>query len=361
MFHHWFAKPWALYLLGLVLLLPMLGLLAWYRRRWALARLGNLLMLQGLIATANRFRFLRALLLGLGLTFLIVGAAGPQWGRDWNVAVASGRDLVVVLDLSRSMFAEQPSRLERAKAALADLIRTLKERGGHRLGLVLFAARPYVACPLTHDYDHFHEAIQGLDPDHLPPEIAMTEDDPSGTRIGAALRAAVDLHDPRFEGSQDIVLLSDGDDPARDSTEWRLPAVEARSRNIPVHTVAIGDPDVDSPIPLSEGKVLEYKGQPVLTRMQETPLRDIAELTSGPFIDGRTRFVPLGKLYQDFLQSQPVRDDPEEALPLYRQRYPWFLGAALLLLGGEIILSCCFRVRRPIVPAAKDPEPEVTS
>src|SRR5262249_23508532 len=152
----------------------------------------------------------------LGLTVLVIGIAGPQWGRDWTQAVAPGRDLVVVLDLSRSMLAEQPSRLHRARAGLINLAESLRERGGHRVARVVFAGRAKVVCPLTHDYDHFREAVEEIDADRLPPDIAPTDDDPSGTRIGAGIRAAVDLHDPRNRGFQDVLLLSDGDDPARD-------------------------------------------------------------------------------------------------------------------------------------------------
>jgi Ca-activated chloride channel family protein len=338
MFHHWFANPWSLALLGLLPVLPLLGLLAWFRRRRALDCLGNAVLLQVLIVTRNGFPLVREILLGSGLALVVLGVAGPQWGRDWNAALAPGRDLIVVLDLSRSMFAEQPSRLERSQAALADLVRTLKERGGHRLGLVVFAGRAYVACPLTHDYDHFHEAVEAMDPEHLPAEIAMTENEPSGTRIGAGLQAAVELHDPRFRGSQDILLLSDGDDPSRDP-DWRWPAAEARTNDIPIHTVAIGDPDLESSIPLTESKVLEREGQPVLTRMQQASLHEIADLTEGVFIDAGTKSVPLGKLYQEIVQSQAVHLDTDDNLPLYRQRYPWFLGAAFLLLAVEMVAA----------------------
>src|SRR5262249_48196433 len=164
----------------------------------------------------------------------------------------------------RSMFAEQPSRLHRAKAALFDLAQALKERGGHRIGLVVFAAHAKVACPLTHDYDHFRETVESLDVGHLPPEIMTTDEDDSGPRIGTALRAAVDLHESRAAGFQDILLLSDGDDPAPGGPDWSLPAAEARTKRIPIFTIGIGDPDADSQVPDRDGK----------TRLREAPLRE---------------------------------------------------------------------------------------
>src|SRR5271155_1721264 len=137
--HNWFAQPWALWLL---VLLPPLGLLAalarWQRRR-ALLRLGGAFTR---LAPRRWAGLPQRLCLTFGLLLLIMGGAGPQWGRDTQQQVSAGRDLVVVLDLSRSMLAEQPSRQEFARAALLGLADSLQKRGGHRLALVVFAARP---------------------------------------------------------------------------------------------------------------------------------------------------------------------------------------------------------------------------
>jgi Ca-activated chloride channel family protein len=338
MLRHWFANPWAFPILGLMPLLGLLGALALRRRSRALARLGSQAALELLVAERGWVRLLRGFLASLGLTLLVAGIAGPQWGRDYGQAAAPGRDLVVVLDLSRSMFAEQPSRLHRAQAALADLTRALQERGGHRVALVVFAGRAKVACPLTHDYDHFREVVEALDPDRLPPDIAPDDDDPSGTRIGAGIRAAVDQHEPRYAGYQDVLLLSDGDDPARDG-EWRLPAAEARAKGIPVHTVGIGDPDEDSTIPGPDGAPLEHDGRKVGTRLREGPLQEIAEMTEGTYIPAHTRALPLGRVFRERIESRPVREDTEDSLPQYQQHYAWFLGGALLLLTLSIVVG----------------------
>jgi Ca-activated chloride channel family protein len=345
MLHHWFLNPWAFPLLGLPPLLGLLGLFALRRRNRALARLGNQPALELLVAERGWVRLLRGLFASLGLTALIVGIAGPQWGRDWTQAVAPGRDLVVVLDLSRSMFAEQPSRLHRAKTGLVNLAESLKERGGHRVALVVFAGRAKVVCPLTHDYDHFRETVEAIDPEHLPSEIAATDDDPSGTRIGTGIRAAVDLHEPRFAGYQDVLLLSDGDDPAGDGGDWRLPAAEARARGVAVHTVGIGDPDEDSTIPAPNGPLLDENGEKVKTRLREGPLQEIAELTEGVYVPAHTQALPLGRLFRERIESRPMHEDTEDSLPQYQQHYPWFLGAALGLLSLSVVVSGFSRPR----------------
>jgi Ca-activated chloride channel family protein len=352
MWHHWFANPWAFPLLSLPPLVGLLGVFALRRRNRALARLGSQPALELLVAERGWVRLLRGLLASLGLTLLVVGIAGPQWGRDWSQAAAPGRDLVIVLDLSRSMFAEQPTRLHRAQEGLVNLIAALKERGGHRVALDVFAARGRVVCPLTHDYDHFREMVEDLAPDRLPPDIGPADDDPSGTRIGAGLRAAVELHDSRFAGYQDVILLSDGDDPARDG-EWRLPAAEARARGIPIHTVGVGDPDQDATVPTPGGALQDPDGAPVKTRLREGPLREIAEITEGVYIPAHTRALPLGRLFRERIESRPVRDDAEDSLPQYQQHYAWFLGGALALLSLSVVVSGFSR------PRAVRPEPRL--
>jgi Ca-activated chloride channel family protein len=343
---HWFANTWAFPLMSLPPLLGLLAVFALRRRNRALARLGSRPALELLVAERGWVRRLRGFLASLGLTALLLGIAGPQWGRDWTQPVAPGRDFVVILDVSRSMFAEQPSRLHRARKALDDLAETLKERGGHRVGLVIFAAHAKVVCPLTHDYDHFREVVDGLDPGHLPPEIAATGDDPSGTRIGAALRTAVDLHESRFAGYQDILLLSDGDDPARDG-EWRMPAAEARARGIPVHTIGIGAPDEDSLIPTADGPLRGADGQPARTRLQEEPLLTIAELTQGVYVPAHTLALPLGRVFHERIETRPLRDDADDALPQYQQHYAWFLAGALGLLSLAVVVGGFSRPRQP--------------
>src|SRR3954468_23327147 len=125
MMSHWFAHPLLLPLLALLPALGALGLWSRRRRRQTLGRLGSVALLQTGLAARGGPRLLPGACLLLGMVSLGVGMAGPQWGRDWSQSAAPGRDLVVVLDCSRSMFAEAPSRWERARAALLDLAQAL--------------------------------------------------------------------------------------------------------------------------------------------------------------------------------------------------------------------------------------------
>jgi Ca-activated chloride channel family protein len=234
------------------------------------------------------------------------------------------------------MLAESPNRLERAQQALLDLADTLRKRGGHRVGLVLFAGRARLACPLTHDYDHFRDLVKEIDTARPDPELGPGEHETSGTRIGLALHHAVAAHNPRFHGAQDIVLLSDGDDPARDG-EWRYGAAEARDQGIPVHTVGIGDPNRASPIPGPDGP-LRHADDEVHTRLEEAPLREIAEMTHGTYTPAQTRALRLGTAYFDTMATSTLREESEDALPVYQQHYLWFLGPSFGLLTLALII-----------------------
>ncbi len=330
---HWFAHPWLLTSLAALPVLTLLALWDRHRRRGALMLLGGLLATAGTSAQPRR---LRGLCVVLGLALLGLGAAGPQWGRDWEQPAAPGRDLVVVLDCSRSMLAEMPSRLDRARTALLDLCDGLARQGGHRVGLVLCAARARLVCPLTHDYDHLRDCVSRLDELLDAGDLQPGPADVSGTRLGAGLREAVAAQDPRFRGSQDILLLSDGDDPAHDS-EWRLGAEAAQEAAIAVHTIGLGDPDTDSVIRI-QGEVLQHDGREVRTHLEEAPLREIARITGGIYIGAHTRTLPLGALYLDRLASASLREENSDALPVYRPRYALFLLPAVVLLAMALAL-----------------------
>jgi Ca-activated chloride channel homolog len=296
-------------------------------------------------ATSNTFRpggfrLVSLILLLLGLGFLIVGMAGPKWGIGETPELAGGGDLVCVLDASRSMLAEDvlPNRFQRAKAVLADLSRTIQRRGGHRLGLVVFAARAQIVCPLTRDYDHFRTALDRIDATELPAELrAAGGRGPSGTRIGAGLTAAVEAQNAENRGFQDILLISDGDDPALDG-EWYKGMQVAKSAGIPIHVVGVGDPVTGHPMPGLDGRPLQHDRKVVLTRLEEEPLEEIARSTGGSYISARTGEIALGAWIERQMSSSRSNIQDEDQLAVRKQRRSWFLGFALFVLGLDMVL-----------------------
>jgi Ca-activated chloride channel homolog len=333
----WFAHPALLATLAAVPLLVMLFAWAWLRRRRGLAALGmrrHALLRQGV-------RHWRGLCLLDGVALLALACAGPQWGREAGEVRAASDDLVVVLDLSRSMQAEQPSRRERALRLLRDLADVLEQRGGRRLALVVFAAKPRLLFPLTQDYDHFRLALAQIEADDLPPLLpAPGAPFHSGTRFGAALRLAVDASDAEHTGRQAILLLSDGDDPAADDEEWLQGVLAARAKGISIHTVAVGDPDRPHTIP-DGGDVLRYQDKVVTTQVNEALLQEMARRTSGRYIPAHTDNLPLGTLVQNLLTLQPADStgSGDDSISVYQQRYVWFLAPALALLLLSLLLN----------------------
>jgi Ca-activated chloride channel family protein len=329
-----FAHPHWLWLL---VLLPLLGLLtrwATRRKQAMLSAIGRPAILAGqLTRTGPRRRWLN-MAEPLAWSLLIVGLAGPRWGKSDETGIAVGRDLMIVLDLSRSMLADDMAdpavaqRWKAAQAATRELVEAVARRGGHRIGVVVFAAHPKVVCHLTTDYDHVRAVLGELEGEFPPPEIRPGPAETiSGTRIGAAIAAAVAAHDPRFPGSQDILLISDGDDPGDDG-EWIRGADAARAANIPVHTVGVGNPDVPAVIVLMSALGEEL----VSTQLQEEPLKRIAAETRGHYLPARRHTPQLGEFFRTQIEPFPSRVVSDDSVPLPRQRYPWFLASALVLL-----------------------------
>jgi Ca-activated chloride channel homolog len=281
----------------------------------------------------------RVLLLG-AIASLTIAVAGPRWGKG-EPGVVIGRDAMIVLDLSKSMLADDmrnadglsEERWQAAKAGVHDLIESIRQRGGHRVGLVMFAAKPWVVCPLTSDYDHFLMRLDEFNPKAPPPELSpgKGEEFPSGTRIGAAIAEAVRWHDTRFPGYQDVLLISDGDDPADDREEeiekgWRA-ALEAQ---IPVDTVGVGDPDhaVTVAFMRSDGEE-EFIGP---TQLVEAPLKEIARQSHGEYLRAGRDQPRLSEFFQARIEHRPNRELTDDALPQPHDRAVWFLLAALVLL-----------------------------
>jgi Ca-activated chloride channel family protein len=328
-----FGRPSFLYLLVLIPVFGLMAIISARRRRAALARLGRPETVTGLSSLRPGGRRRSRLLMFGGLIALILAVAGPRWGKGGEAGVVVGRDLVVVLDLSRSMTAADMAdpvhhqRWQAGRAGIHELVERAQRSGGHRLALVVFAARPWIACPLTSDYDHFRARLDEFSPAAPPPELRPDPDQPltTGTAIGAAIRMALAAHDPRFPGYQDILLVSDGDGPGVES-ESEGGVKDATDRQVPVHVAGVGHPGQPTPIVLGTEDNVEY------TRLQETILRDFARRTRGEYLPAGRDVPPLGDWFARAIEPRPSRELADDAIPQPRDRSIWFVGAGLLFL-----------------------------
>lgn len=332
-----FARPELLWLFLLIPVIAVSNRYAAMRRKRAAEALGRGAALSSLRTHPYPRRRWLGLAYPLAWTALILGLAGPRWGKSDEPGIAVGRDLVVVLDLSQSMKADDMSaataktRWEAARAGLLDLMDAVSRRGGHRIAIVLFAARAKLLIPLTTDYDHIRSVIADIDGNWPPPEIRPRADPNvvSGTLIGAGLIAAVNAHDPRFPGSQDILLISDGDDPAGDREWMKKGSAAARAAGIPVHTVGVGDPVTHAFLSLGDPMNPEL----VNTKLEEDVLKQIAAETRGEYLPAHRDVPRLGEFFRSRIEPYPTREVSDDAIPQPKERYPWFLGPALVLFA----------------------------
>lgn len=296
-----------------------------WSRRQTLARLAPWPRLRDV----RRRNFSRSWLLGtvLGLGFLTLAVAGPRWLTRSQDPLGPGRDVMIVLDLSRSMNAEQPTRAAKAIRSLRNFTYSDNLPPGTRVGLVVFAAKPAVVFPLTRDLDHLGWTLDRLANDDVP---ANVRGDPagfvSGTRIGAALRLAVESLGESRAGQQDIVLLSDGDDPI-DDDEWRSGITAARQAGVPVHVVAVGEPGAAT-IP-ERDDVLRHDGAPVRTMVRRDRLDPIASATGGALIPLPRGEVPLATTLAERWTDTPVST---ASSGVSTWRTPWIVAAFVALL-----------------------------
>ena len=263
-----------------------------------------------------------------GLALVLFAASRPQWGKVTEKAVARSRNVVVAIDVSRSMLAAdvRPNRLGRAKADVADLIDSLD---GDRCALVAFRRTGVAICPLTTDRAFLRSALEQM----------TVESAPRGeTDLGSAIRAALDALDPAADDHNAIILISDGGDLRGEAL---ANAQLAAKRGIPIFTVGIGDPRVGAPIPSEDGRgVLKYKGETVTVKLEESALRAIAEASKGryvPLATAGTVETTLGAIYRRFLRQVAAKEQNEEA-ERAAERYQVFLvpGLAMLLAGAAL-------------------------
>lgn len=325
-----FVNPEAFLLLWLLLPLLAAWLLAGRARRRAAQRFRST---PAVTDSARNLRPLLAALTLLGFGAVVVAVARPGWEAQDTTVERRGRDVVFVVDVSRSMLAEDlaPNRLERAKLAILD---TLERLEGDRVALVAFAGSAVVKSPLTFDYGFFRLAVQ---------QLSVSSVARGGSLIGDALRTVRDqVFDDRTTEFKDLLLITDGGD--HDSLPVAA-AEELGQRGVRVLAVGLGDDGVGQPIPLPAAApdaapaFVEHEGEMVLSRLEADLLRAIAGATpGGRYVHVATGNVDLGRLYVELIATAAGRLLRTESVELVRERFQVFLAVALVLLAAALVL-----------------------
>ncbi|MDQ6765723.1 MAG: VWA domain-containing protein [Verrucomicrobiota bacterium] len=321
----WF---WAL------LVIPLLAFLFVAAERRSVRRLESFVapkLLAQLGATVSRFRrTLRFALLLLGISLALVALAKPRYGYTYEEVKRKGLDLIVAVDTSRSMLANDvtPNRLQRVKLAAQDLINELR---GDRIGIIAFAGRAFVEAPLTIDYDAAVETLNNLDTDTIPE---------GGTNISEAITLAVNTYGKSAVGNRALIIFTDGEELAGDASRLAKNAADAGVR---IFTVGVGTPEGSLiPLPSHNGGsafVKDAEGQVVKSKLDETRLRQIAEATGGMFFPLSNGASTMHQLYTDGIAKMQAGDIDTRSSRQPIERYQWPLGAAILALAASLLMN----------------------
>ena len=324
-----FVYPWMLVLVALV---PVAGAVWAFLRARSEKRLAAFVapeLQERLLPRTPRLFGLQAALLLAGLGLVLFATSRPQWGKSTQRTQKRSRNVVVALDVSRSMLATdvRPNRLERAKADIADLIDSLE---GDRCALVAFRRTGELLCPLTSDHAFLRSAL----------ENATIESAPRGeTDLGGAIRTSLAALDPAKDEHNAIILISDGGDLRGGALDA---ARDAKKRTVPVFTVGLGNDKVESTLPDADGKGTQtYQGKTVKTRLENKTLEMIANESGGryvPLATAGTAETTLGAIYRRFLRQVAEEELAEEEELRATERFGWFLVPGILL----VLLAAAF-------------------
>lgn len=319
-----------LWLLAAVAGLTAFLLAAGGRRRRALEGFADAGLLNRLISgAAMRRRVAVSVLRTAVLATLVVAAAGPRWGFRWEEVHREGIDILIALDTSRSMLAEdvKPNRLERAKLAVLDLVDRLD---GDRIGLVVFAGSAFLECPLTLDYGAFERTLRTTKVGVIPV---------GGTALSRAIDTSLDAFEARQGKHEALILITDGEDHEGDV---EAAAERARESGVRIYTVGIGTSDGEL-IPLGKehgaGYVKDRDGQVVKSRLNEQQLQDIALASDGAFVRGVGAALGLDEVFDEHIARMEKRDLKSTLERRHEKRFQFPIAAALLLLLVEVVAA----------------------
>jgi Ca-activated chloride channel homolog len=333
-----FANGYALWMLAIIPpLLVVFFWWAWRERQRLMAQFIQARLLPGLISGASPTRQkIRFALLTVAMMSLIVALARPQWGFTWEESKQKGLDIVVAIDTSKSMLAEDivPNRLQRAKLAALDLMQQAKS---DRLGLVAFAGGAFLQCPLTIDDNAFRQSVETLDVSIIPQ---------GGTALAEAITTALSAF-KEGDNFKVLVLFTDGED----NDENALDAAQAAAKEgMKIFTIGIGTTDGEL-LRIKDAKgrtdyIRDDQGNVVKSRLNEALLQQIAGATEGGFYLPLRGAKTIDTLYEKGLAPLPKSEGQEKLVKRMHERYHWPLALAILLLLIEILMPERSRKRK---------------
>lgn len=320
-----FAAP---HYLLLLLLIPFfflgMGLWLWGRRR-RLRRFGDEALVNELMPSWSRGKlWVRTVLLSLAFFFFVIGLSRPQIGAKLKDHKIKGAEIMIVLDVSNSMLAQDysPDRLERAKLAISRITDKLKD---DRIGLIVFAGTSFVQLPITSDYVSAKMFLNSISTESIPIQ---------GTAIGDAISTAVRGFSAQSEHSRAIIVITDGENHEDDAVAAAKQAAEA---GIKVYTIGVGSAD-GQPIPMNGELLKDKDGNIVVTRLDEETLRKVASAGDGAYVHAGNDEFGLTPIISDI---RKMEDEEYNSVVFeeYNEQFMYFLGIALVFFVLEMLVG----------------------
>ena len=324
------ANGWVLHFLWILPMTAFALIVRHRRRRRSMERFAEPALLKRLTSEDHKGRrFIKAILILCTLGILLLALAGPRWGNRYQEVSCKGVDIMLLVDVSRSMMVEdvKPNRLERARREIIDLIKVVE---GDRIGLTAFSGAAFVQCPLTLDYAALEMFLSILQPGIIPV---------SGTDIGGAIETGMSAFDFKVETDKVMLLITDGEDNERRALKA---ARDAARQGVKIFVFGIGEPN-GGPVPAGNeqgGFTKDGNGNLVLSKLDEKTLQDLASVTGGGYVRSVAGDLDLDRLYfEGIKQKTEAQTLKSRKIKIYEERFNVFILVALLLLLVEGLLE----------------------
>jgi len=312
----------------LILLIPVFFVIhgvRLYLRRRTLRSLGDEALVEELMPSWSRSKgWVRLVLFSIAFFFLSIGLSRPQIGAKLSEHKKKGAEVVIALDVSNSMLAEDytPNRLERAKLAISRITDRLQD---DRIGLVLFAGTSFVQLPVTTDYVSAKMFLSSISTESVPVQ---------GTAMGDAIYTCIRSFSAQSEKSRAIIVITDGENHEDDPVQA---AKEAADMGIKVYTIGVGSTK-GQPIPVGGSLLKDRQGNIVVSHLDEEILQDVADAGGGAYIHAGNDEFGLNPIIQD-IRKMEEEEYSSVQFEEYDEQFMYFLGAALLFLFLEMLVG----------------------
>ncbi|MBQ7019489.1 MAG: VWA domain-containing protein [Bacteroidales bacterium] len=320
-----FAQSQYLLLLLLIPVFFLVQALVLRMRRNRIRKFGDEALVSGLMPSYSKGKvWVRLVLFSIGFFFFVIGLSRPQIGAKLKEHETKGAEIMIVLDVSNSMLAEDysPNRLERAKLAISRLVDKLRE---DRIGLIVFAGNSFVQLPITTDYVSAKMFLNSITTGSVPIQ---------GTAIGEAINTAMRSFSVQSEKSRAIIVITDGENHEDDPV---AAAKQTAEMGVRVFTIGVGSPE-GKPIPM-DGELLKDKnGEIVVTRLDEKVLQDVAQAGNGVYVRAGNSEFGLNPIIENIKRME---DEKYNSIVFeeFDEQFMYFLGIALFFFVIEMLVG----------------------